>query len=75
MKEIGERLTNDEILLLEGLKWHCMCLHNKGDWESNSIRDANNTAHWACENGDILASCTSAVDNRLYRVNLKSKKL
>lgn len=74
MKEIGKKLTRDELLSIDGVNWHCKCLHNTGEWESNSIREANNTAHWACENRGMLALCTSTIENRLYRVNIKSNK-
>ena len=73
MQEIGEKLTRDELLSIEGQIWHCKCLHNKGEWESNSINEANNTAHWACENADILAFCSATIDNRKYKVNIKRK--
>lgn len=70
---IGKKLSNQELLAIGGVIWQCECMVNIGAWESKSINEANNTAHWACENADILAFCSATIDNRKYKVNIKRK--
>jgi hypothetical protein len=58
-------------MVLKNVIWRCECKLNIGAWESKSIKEASITAHWACENADIIASCSATIDNRKYKVNIK----
>lgn len=73
MTVVGNRLTREELLKIDGQYWQCKCAVNIGEWESISIKEANNTAHWACENADIIAVCSTIINNRKYRVKIKKK--
>ncbi|MGW8123659.1 hypothetical protein ACV07N_13465 [Roseivirga echinicomitans] len=73
MKAIGRVLSKEELLTITNVIWQCECAVNDGAWESKSMKEANNTAHWACENADILAFCSATIDNRKYKVNIKRR--
>ncbi|MGW8121884.1 hypothetical protein ACV07N_04420 [Roseivirga echinicomitans] len=73
MKAIGRVLSREELLTITNLIWQFECAVNDGAWESKLMKEANNTAHWACETSDIIAVCSTEIDNRKSKVKIKRK--
>lgn len=66
-------LSKEELLKSKFGIWICNCMNNTGKWESETLQEGINTAHWACEGDGIIATASNIIDGKKYLIKIKRK--